>query len=291
MQYDCISIERIESMVRLTLAFCAAVMSVLLASTILPAMTAATAATLNDEPAKVQDDLPFKPSNNQMNDVTIALEKAKAEDKLGLVIMGANWCHDSLALVSKLHDPNLADIIEKNYETILVDVGELEHGQDVIERFGMPVIYGTPTVLIVDPSSEKQLNRHDMHQWRNAYSIEQAEITAYFKKMGSAETRDIPAADPENSVLMTLLEEVNAFEKAQSKRIYRAFALVGPMLNMKQPERPENFGELWNELRDFRYQITDDLASLREEARNRVAAGETTIALAYPSYEPFSWEK
>jgi hypothetical protein len=47
---------------------------------------------------------------------------------------------------------------------------------------------------------------------------------------------------------------------------------------------------LWNEVRDFRYQVPADLEALRAEAHARVATGETGIALTYPEYPAFSWE-
>jgi len=276
-------------MVRLSSMLLASAISMSLASTILMPINTATA-SYTEEKSAVQD-LPYKPSADQMGDVTTTLEKAKAQGKLALVVMGANWCHDSRALISKMTDPSLAPMLEENYETVLVDVGGLAHGKDVIERFGMPVIYGTPTLLVVDPTTGQQVNRHDMHQWRDAYSVSQEDTNAYFEKMLKAETRGAPKPDPESSELMALLAGVDAFEKAQSERIYKAFALIGPMITMKREERPDNFGGLWNELRDFRYQITSDLENLRADARSRIKAGETNIALAYPTYEPFSWEK
>lgn len=238
-----------------------------------------------------QEGLPFKPSADAMADVSKALADAKVDGKLGLVILGANWRHDSRALISKLKAPEVSAVIETNYSTVLVDVGGLEHGKDVIQRFGMPVIYGTPTVVIVDPATGEAVNRHDMHQWRDAYSISKNDIRAYFEKMVKAETRGTPAADPENPELKALLAEVDTFEKAQSERVYEGFALIGPMITMKREDRPENFGDLWNELRDFRYQITDDLKTLKGDARNRIKAGESGIKLSYPDYPPFSWER
>jgi len=254
---------------------------------------AGTAFATHDAKAdeETQEELPFKPSTDAMADVSKALADAKADGKLGLVILGANWCHDSRTLISKLKAPEVLAVIEKNYSTVLVDVGELEHGKDVIQRFGMPVIYGTPTVVIVDPATGEAVNRHDMHQWRDAHSISESDIKTYFEKMVKAETRGTPATAPENTELKALLAEVDAFEKKQSERIYKGFALIGPMITMNRSDRPENFGDLWNELRDFRYQITDDLKALKGDARGRIKAGERGIKLSYPDYQPFSWEK
>ena len=40
----------------------------------------------------------YVPSDNPMADVDAILVRARFEDKLALIIMGENWCHDSRAL-------------------------------------------------------------------------------------------------------------------------------------------------------------------------------------------------
>ena len=97
---------------------------------------------------------PFRPTANVMVDVDATLLRAAESGKLGLIIMGANWCHDSQSLVARLDDDALKPLLDEKYETLLVDVGGLEHVSAVIQRFGEQVIYGTPTVLIVDPKQK-----------------------------------------------------------------------------------------------------------------------------------------
>ena len=53
----------------------------------------------------------------------------------------------------------------------------------------------------------------------------------------------------------------------------------------KGDEAPEGFEASWNELRDFRMAIPDDIRALRDEARRRVSEGETDIQLVYPEYQ------
>ncbi len=58
----------------------------------------------------------------------------------------------------------------------------------------------------------------------------------------------------------------------------------------KEGDKDALSDELWNEVRDFRYQVPVDVDGLRAEARQRVAAGETGIRLNYPVYPAFSWD-
>ena len=125
-------------------------------------------------------DKPFQPSDDVMADVDAVLERAREGGKLALIIMGANWCHDSMGLYGHFKDPALAATLDDNYEKLLVDVGYLERGEEVIQRFGQPVIYGTPTVLIIDPETEELLNRESMHRLRDSASMGIDEAREYF---------------------------------------------------------------------------------------------------------------
>jgi len=240
--------------------------------------------------AAAKNRAPFPARENAMADVDALLERASAKGKLGLIIMGGNWCHDSQALVRRMSTPELAPILDENYESMLVDVAGLSDNMDVAKRFGRPVIYGTPTVLIVDPATKQLVNAHDMHQWRDAERISLEETTQYFAKMANSETRGTPAELAGNAQYEKFAAGIAAFERAQSERLYAAFKVVGPMLMMKPSERPANFGKLWIELSKFRYQITNDLSALDAEARSIVSNGDVSGKLSYPSYNPFSWE-
>lgn len=232
----------------------------------------------------------YLPSDNPLADVDAVLVRAKVENKLALIVMGANWCHDSRALASRLQKPKLQPIIEKNYELEFIDVGYLDTGMEVITRFGQPVIYGTPTVLIIDPQSEQVINFDSSPRWRNAHSISMKDTVAYFSQM--AAIRSNHDNEPVSPQLEVLQSEIVAFERAQSERLYEAFAVVGPMLKLyEQDNAPDEFDDYWKSLAKMRAQITDDLAELRTEARRRSGTGETNIVLSYPEYPAFAWEQ
>lgn len=237
-------------------------------------------------------DKPFRPTDDVMADVDAAIARAGEAGKLTLIVMGANWCHDTMGLLRHFADTELAATMDSEYETLLVDVDHLDANMEVIRRFGMPVIYATPTVLIIDPETGQLINRSNMHQWRDADSISIKEARAYFADMAKPEARMI---EDENAspALDTLYAEIDAFEAVQAQRIYGGFAALKPLLAAYEKDEdnpPENFEDYWMQLRGLRYAITGDLAALRVEARQRVAAGEADIALEYPVYEAFTWE-
>lgn len=231
----------------------------------------------------------YLPAEDPVADLEAKLATAKDTGKRLLVIAGGNWCHDSRALAARLFTPPLESVIDTYYETLFVDVGYLDKGEDVLGRLGIPVYYATPTVLIVDPVSGEVVNAGDRHQWGDAASIGMDASVEYFSRY--AETPDIAPVIEENIRLQRLLDEIAVFEQAQADRLYRAYEVVGPMLQAYKEGDKDAFSEqVWNAVRDYRLQVPLDLEALRTDARERVAAGETGIRLNYPVYPPFAWE-
>jgi hypothetical protein len=231
----------------------------------------------------------YLPSKDPVAELEAKLATAKDSGKRLLVIAGGNWCHDSRALAARLFTPPLESVVGSNYETLFVDVGYLDKGEDVLGKLGVPVYYATPTVLIIDPTTGHIVNADDRHQWGDAASIGMDESVDYFENYAN-----VPDAFPEveNPVeLQRLLDEINVFELAQAERLYRAYEIVGPMLKAYKEGDKDAFSEqLWNAVRDYRLKVPLDLDALRAEARERVAAGETGISLDYPVYPSFAWE-
>jgi len=231
----------------------------------------------------------YEPSVDPVADVRQAIERADDGDRKALVVLGANWCHDSRALASRLHQSPLSDVIQQNYELVFVDVGYLDKGGDVLDQVGVAQFYATPTVLIVDPSNGQVVNDQDRHVWGNAYNIDMASSVRYFETWAMSERHADPAM--ESAELRKLYAQINQFEQQQAERVAAGYALVGPLLKSYKAGVPaEEFRARWNELRDFRSTIPDDIQRLRDEARRRVSDGDRDIELEFPEYPPLSWE-
>jgi hypothetical protein len=187
-------------------------------------------------------------------------------------------------LASRLHSPPLAQLIQQHYELVFVDVGFLDKGRDVVQQFGVPHFYATPTVLIIDPSSGALINDEDRHIWGNAYNIGMSSSVQYFEKWATNDSVADPV--PDSAQLRQLYVEIDQYEQQLAERVAAGYAVVGPMLKAyKAGNAPEDFDASWNELRDFRTAIPDAIRELRDEAQRRVSAGDKDIQLVYPEYE------
>lgn len=243
----------------------------------------ASAADTNPEGSR------YTQSENPLAAVEQALERAEEGNRLLLVVAGANWCHDSRALASRLGSAPLANLIEDNYELVFVSVGYYEQGRDVMQRFGVAHYYATPTVLIVDPASGQLINEEDRHQWGNAYNIDMSASVQYFGKWLEPDSTAEPV--PDSAELRQLNLEIDEFEQQLADRLVVGYSVVGPMLEAADADNePEEFDASWDELRKFRGAIPPAIHELRVDARQHVAAGEKDIELTYPEFAPLSWE-
>ena len=130
-------------------------------------------------------------SANAGQNVDQALARAKLSGKKVLLVMGANWCHDSRALAANFQTPLLAPLLEDAYELVYVDVGEVQRGPrdiniDIAQRYGINEIVGTPTVLILTGNGQL-LNKESAPTWRNAASRTLDATYSYFSAYASQE--------------------------------------------------------------------------------------------------------
>jgi len=116
-----------------------------------------------------------------MADVHAALARAAASNRRVLLVMGANWCHDSRALAGWLASPGFAPLVAEHYEVVYVDVGTPQVGEgrnlDIARRFGLAELTGTPALLVLTAEG-KAVNLDTAASWRNAASRSEAEIFA-----------------------------------------------------------------------------------------------------------------
>lgn len=119
---------------------------------------------------------PFDASRDAGADVDAALTQGKSEEKIILVVMGANWCHDSRALAGWFEtDKDISMVLDRDFVVAYVDVAQKNRNIDIAQRFGIDSIVGTPTVIMV-ASDGTVLNRDTAVTWRNSASRTKAEI-------------------------------------------------------------------------------------------------------------------
>ena len=99
------------------------------------------------------------PYDEQAN-AQAAVAAAKARHKLLLIDLGGNWCLDCRLLAGTMDLPQLRKFIAANYEVAIVDVGRFDKNLDIPAQYGIKDrLEGVPSVLIVDPRTDRLINR------------------------------------------------------------------------------------------------------------------------------------
>ncbi len=104
-----------------------------------------------------------------------ARTQAMVEGKRMIVILGANWCHDSRALAGWLDTPRFKALTDRHFVVVFIDAGRPQDGEgrnlDLAASFGVRDIEGTPNLLVIDPAKGTLLNSaKSARSWRDAAS-------------------------------------------------------------------------------------------------------------------------
>lgn len=103
--------------------------------------------------------LPYNESANAQAAVAAARARARASHKLLLIDLGGNWCLDCRILAGTMELPQLRGFVGRHYEVVTVDIGRFDKNLDVPAAYGIrDRLAGVPSVLIVDPVSNRLLN-------------------------------------------------------------------------------------------------------------------------------------
>ncbi|MEO1731517.1 MAG: thioredoxin family protein [Pseudomonadota bacterium] len=118
-------------------------------------------------------------SDNAMADVDAALARASEGEKRVMLVMGANWCHDSRALAGWLATERFQGLIDERYELVFVNIGMPQRGDGhnlgIAKRFGVEDLPGTPNLLVLTADGEL-VNGDTATSWRDTASREEDAI-------------------------------------------------------------------------------------------------------------------
>lgn len=122
----------------------------------------------------------YDASRLAQDDVEQAQAYAAENGLKTIIVMGANWCHDSRALAGHFQTPKFQTLFKDHYSVVYVDVGQKNRNLDIARSFGLDGIVGTPTIIVTDTEG-KVLNLDTAPTWRNAASRSEDDIYTYFE--------------------------------------------------------------------------------------------------------------
>ena len=255
----------------------------------LPFLTACVAMLLCLLPvtarADTVSDLAFAAEQQLLPQLDALEHHAAAEQKLLLLVLGSDWCHDSVALLKQFNRPPLAAQLRQRFSIALVDVGYLQYGAATAQRYQLPLYYGTPTVMVINPATRQLLNKADLMHWTNAASMSADDYQQYF-----IDTDFVAAAAQQTAVAAPLMQQINQFERSQADKLALAYQHLGPLLAAYKngdTAAKADFTQAWEEVKVFRNAILPAVQQLQQQAATLPADGK----LQLPSYPPFSFSQ
>jgi thioredoxin-related protein len=102
------------------------------------------------QPASMKKDI--YPANADAHaEIKEAEERATKAHKRLLLVFGANWCFDCHVLDLAFQRPDLAPIVETNYEVVHIDLGpEEEKNADLVKQYEIPLNKGVPALAVAE---------------------------------------------------------------------------------------------------------------------------------------------
>lgn len=124
--------------------------------------------------AELKTPLPYPYDEQADADKAVAEARAsaRAQHKLLLIDLGGNWCGDCRVLAGTLDLPAMKAFMDKHYVLVTVDVGRFERNLQIPARYGFKTrLKGVPTLLVVDPKTDRLLNPNDVFALSDAGSM------------------------------------------------------------------------------------------------------------------------
>jgi thiol:disulfide interchange protein len=87
------------------------------------------------------------------SDIQAALAKARSEHKRVVLDFGGDWCGDCQVLNIYFHQSPNAELLDKNFVLVDVNIGRMDQNLDIAHRYGVPV-QGVPALAVLSPSGK-----------------------------------------------------------------------------------------------------------------------------------------
>lgn len=107
----------------------------------------------------------FDPSRDPRADIATALAAARRDGKDVLLVFGARWCPDCVAVEEWTSDPDVAGLLAERFHLVGVSVGtergERHRNADVERDYNHPIAGGIPGLSVLSPEGKIRYDSAD----------------------------------------------------------------------------------------------------------------------------------
>lgn len=121
------------------------------------------------------------PTGDAHQQISDAVAKASSAHKNILVIFGADWCYDCHVLEKAFHRPDIARVLDPNYQVVDIDIGNGNKNADLAQQYEVPLDRGVPAIAILD-SRGNLLYSQKKGEWERARALGPEDLLALLKQ-------------------------------------------------------------------------------------------------------------
>jgi hypothetical protein len=121
------------------------------------------------------------PTGDAHQEISDALARGAKQHKNLLVVFGADWCYDCHVLDKAFHRPDIAAVLNPNFEVVHIDIGEGNKNQDIANQYDVPLNRGIPALAVVDYKG-KLLYSQKNGEWERARALGPQDLLDFLNK-------------------------------------------------------------------------------------------------------------
>jgi thioredoxin 1 len=114
----------------------------------------------------------------QIQDAVSSATKAR---KNILLIFGADWCYDCHVLEKAFHRPDIAAVLNPNFQVVDINIGNGDKNLDLAAQYQVPLNRGVPAIAILDSKGNLLFSQKN-GEWERARALGPEDLLALLKQ-------------------------------------------------------------------------------------------------------------
>jgi hypothetical protein len=122
-------------------------------------------------------------------EIAEAVHRATGAHKRVLIVFGGNWCYDCHVLDEAFHSLEILPTLEKSFELVDVDIGQMDKNLDLAKQYDVPLDRGVPAIAVLE-SDGKLLFSQKRGEFEAARSMAPEDILDFLNKWKPIATKN-----------------------------------------------------------------------------------------------------
>ena len=113
-------------------------------------------------------------------EIKAAIAEAHRTHKRVILDFGGDWCGDCQVLNLYFHQSPNAELMEKYFVLVDVNIGREDANLDIASKYGVPMPHGVPALVVLDGSGKILYSQKN--EFSNMRSMEPSSVTEFLNK-------------------------------------------------------------------------------------------------------------